>query len=433
MWANRLSSVGRSTIGSVCSGLAAQGGLLISGVLSSRILGPEDRGYLSLLILAPLILCHLGGMGLPLATTYFVGKAPASAGSIARLLVKPAVVQAIVFGAVEVLILRAYVQGRSTEVQQAAVLCGLLLPSWLASEYGYAFLQGQQRFAAFNVVRSWSKVLHAIILLAVFFLGVGTLPMVAASWLAVSWLESAVTLAVVGRGIVWAPGVGSSPRWREMARFGLTALPGAISPIETLRLDQAMVGWFMSPASVGIYVTAGALTNAPRFIAQSVGAIAYPYIAGLEQRATAWRATWRFFWLAFAISLVLAIVIAAAADALIPLLFGDAFAGAAPVAQLLLFAAALASGRRVLADGARGLGYPGLGTAAEAVSWGAILAAAPFLLSRNGTAGMAAALAIGSIVSLATLIVGLNAKRRWGGRMVAAPVAHDGIALVDRT
>jgi O-antigen/teichoic acid export membrane protein len=425
------SSVGRSTIGSFVSGAAAQAGLLGSGILSSRILGPEDRGYLALLILAPLILCHVGGLGLPLATTYYIGKTPASAGAIIRLLVKPALLQIAVFGVVEALVLRTYADGQPADVQRAALLCGLLLPSWLASEYGYAILQGQQRFGVFNVVRSWSKLLHALILAVIFALGRGSLPLVAGSWLAVSWLETAVTLLVVSRGVDWAFRPSPLPRLRQMARFGATALPGAISPIETLRLDQVIMGWFAAPAPVGIYVTAGSFTNLPRFVAQSVGVIAYPYVTAQAHRATAWRATWRFFWVSLLIALAMAGVVAALAETLIPLFFGDEFVEAVPVARILLLASALASGRRVLADGARGLGYPGLGTMAEVVSWSAILVAAPFLLGRYGTSGMAAALVIGASVGLVTLVVGLSGRSRGGAKSVTAHVSSDDIAMAE--
>ena len=205
-----------------------------------------------------------------------------------------------------------------------------------------------------------------------------------------------------------------------MARFGVTALPGAISPIETLRLDQAIVGSFLSPASVGIYVTAGALTNLPRFIAQSVGAIAYPFVVALDHCATAWRATWRFFWVTFVISMGLAGVIAALASTLIPTFFGEAFIAAVPVAQVLLLASALSSGRRVLADGARGLGYPGLGTMAEVLSWCVILVTSPYLLLQQGIVGVAMALPVVLLLGSWLLILGLNARSREGMKRIVA-------------
>ena len=48
--------------------------------------------------------------------------------------------------------------------------------------------------------------------------------------------------------------------------------------METFRLDQAVVGLFLTPAALGLYVVGLAFANLPRFIAQSVGYIAYPRI-----------------------------------------------------------------------------------------------------------------------------------------------------------
>ena len=59
------SSVGRSVVGS----LAASGGLqllvIVSGVLVARSLGPEDHGYLALLIVISGVFGLLGTLGVP--------------------------------------------------------------------------------------------------------------------------------------------------------------------------------------------------------------------------------------------------------------------------------------------------------------------------------------------------------------------------------
>lgn len=424
---NRLSDLQRSTIGSMLSGSVSQGGLLISGVLSSRILGPEDRGYLALLILVPVLLCHLGSLGLPLAATFFVGRTPARSGAIARSLIKPGLVQVLVVGAVQVVIFRQFTEGRPAEVQVAAAFCILLLPSWLATEYGFALLKGQQRFGALNLVRCWASLLQACILLGLIVFGIAGLPQVAASWLIVSCLETVVTLVVVVRGLERTAAVASDPSVPQMMRFGLKALVGAISPIETLRLDQIMVGWLLSPVAVGIYVTAGTVTSLPRFIAQSIGVIAYPHVAAQGERGSAWRLTWRFFWVTLAISLAAAGLLAAAAGILIPFFFGEDFAEAVPVARILLLAAALASGRRVLADGARGLGFPALNTVVEIASWGLLIVAMIFLTERWGTIGVATALAITAGFGLALLVLGLVVVGR-GGRRRATPTPQEDIA-----
>ena len=67
-----------------------------------------------------------------------------------------------------------------------------------------------------------------------------------------------------------------------------------MSPVELLRIDQAVVGLFLSTASLGLYVVALSFTNLTRFVAQSVGMVAYPHIAAEKDRARAWQSMWRF-------------------------------------------------------------------------------------------------------------------------------------------
>ena len=69
-----------AVVGSLASGLLGQLMLLVSGILVARTLGPTDRGYLALLVLLPAVLQHIGTLGLPLATTYFIARDEARRG-----------------------------------------------------------------------------------------------------------------------------------------------------------------------------------------------------------------------------------------------------------------------------------------------------------------------------------------------------------------
>ena len=55
----------RATISSVMTAFAVQLLSLASGMAAARMLGPEDRGYLALLMLVPVILTQLGGLSNP--------------------------------------------------------------------------------------------------------------------------------------------------------------------------------------------------------------------------------------------------------------------------------------------------------------------------------------------------------------------------------
>ena len=48
--------------------------LVVTGILSARLLGVEDRGNLAILSLLAFALSLVCGLGLPLAVTYFLSK-----------------------------------------------------------------------------------------------------------------------------------------------------------------------------------------------------------------------------------------------------------------------------------------------------------------------------------------------------------------------
>ena len=90
-----------------------------------------------------------------------------------------------------------------------------------------------------------------------------------------------------------------------------------------------------------------------------------------------------------------------------PFFFGQEFAGAVGLTGILLVGALFLGIRRVLSDAAKGAGRPGLGTIAEFASWVSLLPLLVILVPHFGVEGVAAALAISSALSLATLVIAL--------------------------
>jgi O-antigen ligase len=190
-----------------------------------------------------------------------------------------------------------------------------------------------------------------------------------------------------------------------LTRFGLKGFFGSVSPVEDFHLDQAAVALFLNPVSLGFYVVAQAFINLPRLVAQSVGVIAYPSVAGHRDPRLARRLLWRHFALGAALTLGAVTILEVAVPSLISLLFGAAFSEAVPIARILLIGAFCVSARRVLADGVRGAGYPMLGTIAEAASWMIMIPAMVVLPPVFGPEGVALAVTVAWAVSLITLLV----------------------------
>jgi O-antigen/teichoic acid export membrane protein len=396
--------------GSVVTGLVGQAVLIVSGVLAARILGVQDRGYLALLVLFPTVLAQIGSLGLPLAATFELSRDRSRWAEVIRTLQRPLVVQVVSLMLLHAGILVAVFWSDSHAVKVSALLSLCAAPAILGQSYGTAILQGQQRFLAFNVLRVLPATSYSIAVLSIFVVGGGDLQWVVGGWIVASVLSAAVTLLVAVRGVAVRSARRSAEALHSMLRFGIKGLLGWTSPVETFRLDQAVVGLFLTPFALGLYVVGLAFANLPRFIAQSVGYIAYPRIA-TRRGEEAWRELWQFFWLATGSSALVVLALELGVEWLVPAFFGDEFSAAVPLTRILLIGALFLSARRVLTDGAQGLGRPGLGTIAEVSSWAFLLPALGIFTPLWHARGVALALAVSSALSFAVLL-GLVLRNR---------------------
>jgi O-antigen/teichoic acid export membrane protein len=397
----------RATIGSVATGVWSQALLVLSGVISARTLGVEDRGRLALLALFPIVLAQLGAMGVPLAVTFRVASGRATARAAVRTVRSLALGQAglVVVAHLALLELLAF-PGQPGRMEMAGFITLAWTPAALLQMYAQALLQGQERFRAFNVLRVLPGMLASLLIGVIALAGEASLASLAAAWTAAYVIGAAASIAVGLRGASGSRGEAVEPRGAFVA-FGLRGLLGSSSPLETFRLDQAVVGLVISQAALGIYVVAVAFTNLPRFIAQSIGMVAYPRVAAEADEAAARRSLWTFAAVATAAASAVAGALALAAGWIVPLFFGSAFGAAVTPCRILLVASVFFSARRVLSDGARGIGSPGLGTVAEVVTWIILVPAVLVMAPLWGVNGVAAALSLAAAAGAVFLVAAL--------------------------
>lgn len=418
------SAASRSLAGSLIASVLSQLFLIVSGVLVARSLGPEDRGYLALLVVASGVCILIGTMGLPLAATYYIARERSKARQIAASLLRTSVFQVIGTLALQTAVVAALVMHEPGRVKAAALISLAMVPGILAFAFGTAFLQGQQRFAAFNVLRILPTALYVGAVVIVVLLDSADLVPIMTIWAAANFVCGFLALGIAVRGLPTEQPDGPPPARSQMARFGLKSLFGSISPIDTLRLDQAVVGLLLTPVALGFYVVAQALTNLPRIVAYSIGVVAYPQVASHKDPAAARRALWKYFFLGVTISALVVGALWIAAGQIVTVFFGSEFDEATSIARILLVGSLFMAARRVLTDGVNGLGHPGLGTIAEVASW-VLLVPAVALLLPFGVEGVALALTVawgGSLLLLLVLVgVGearLSSSWRWGRNLV---------------
>jgi O-antigen/teichoic acid export membrane protein len=414
-----------ATGGTIATGLLGQVVLIVSGVFAARLLGAEDRGHLALLVLVPAALAQIGALGLPVATTFYIAQNPQNARAIVHRLAPVYISQAALLLAVHAVILVVLVH-LSDIGWTPALLSLAVIPSSLVQQYGLAIFQGSQAFKRFNALRILPAGLYALGLTVLEIGGMGSLVVVTATWVGTSAVAAISTAVTSARALPEQSDDG--PSIREMCRFGARALIDATSPVEAFRVDQAVVGVFLSPTALGLYVVALAFTNLPRFISQSIGMVAYPRIAALRSHR-AGSEIWRYVALVVAIAGAAVVLLEVVMARVVPMFFGTEFTQAIPLARILLIASFLVAIRRVLADGLRGAGRPGAGTIAEVFSWIILFGGLAVLTPIYGIDGVVTALALAAGGSLIALVVlsrrFARAKRRTGPhtRRVPLPLA----------
>lgn len=428
-WIPSLSGVNRNVAGTIGTSLAVQGALVISGVAAARMLGVLDRGHLAMFILLSTVLPVICSLGLPLALTYWIARAPELAWALlGRVRFAFALlVAAVLIGHGVVLYLMFH--SSPTYVQVSAAVSWLSAPAMLLWIFGMAVLQGNQQFRALNISRVISPPITALLMACFWLVGIHSLLLATLTWTVLAWVTAIITSLAVLRGVSQRATQEDRerlPSLRSLVNFSLKALLGSVTPLEGFQLDQAIVGIFLSQATLGVYVVAVAFTNLPRFVAQGIGLVGYPHVAAAREGHDTARLIMRFMLTTLVLCGATVGIIEFGLPIVVPIMFGSAFHAAIGVARILLISALLFALRRVLSECARGAGRPGLGSVAEVISLVTLFPAVA-LLYHSGARGVALALVVAAFAGLAGMIVGLVSP---GLRRRRTAVALDGLAEV---
>lgn len=396
----------RDILGTIAASCAGQAILVLSGIGATRILGVEDRGHLALFNLLPTLLVLLGTCGLPIALTYFIARNPADARHVVVPILRLSVLLVSALTAADAGALALLDRAQPARVLIPAAISLPLVASNVAQVMGQAVLQGLQRYRAFNFWRVMPALLYAIAVGALYFTPAGNLLTLTIAFTATTSVIAACTLAVAVHSLPpLGPHTGERIRLRDVVRFGLSAVLGAVYPTEAFQLDQAAVGLFLPSVSLGLYVVAVSFTNLPRFIAQSFGTIAYPRAAAARTPPEARRVVLRFTAGGAVTSLVVCGALELSVGFLAPFLYGHAFAAAVPVTRILLISSFVVATRRLLADGLRGAGYPGIGSLGESVAMLLLLPLLAVLIPADGLNGAAIAVTASSATGFAVILL----------------------------
>ena len=119
------------------------------------------------------------------------------------------------------------------------------------------------------------------------------------------------------------------------------------------------------------------------------------------------------------------------------MLVGHEYEGAVTLVRILIVASSLTAVRRVLTEGARGRGEPGIGSIAELTAWIVFLPAVAVFGAAWEAEGVAWAMVVSSLAGLFAIVVGTGRRRKANHRsqnsLVTANAPTEGFPPADQS
>lgn len=379
---------------------------LATGIVVSASLGPDGRGELAALLLAPQFVGALSLIGLPTAYIYYSKADSAHAGQYfgsALLLSLPV---ACLAAAVTWTIMPVWLSGHATPTIGMARLLLLSLPFGVLIPLLTGVLDAHGRFGLAGAIQYLQPLGCASLLMPLLMLDsltpataavAYTVPVLLtfglAAWQAVRLLRPCPTLA--------AP---YCPRllWYGLRRYGFEVLASL-----STYLDQILVVYFLPAAAAGVYAAALSLSRVLGVMQDAVFSVLFPGLAG-RPLAEVMTVLGRAVRVSTASAVAAGSVLALLGPEAIALLYGPAFAGAILPFRLLLAATIVLGAARLLGHAFTATGRPGPVTLVEGIGVASTLLAIPLLLPRYGVDGAAAAVLLGSLGRLACTLACLK-------------------------
>lgn len=382
--------------------IAVQISLFVSGVVLARSLGPGGRGDLAVLLALPGVAVQLACVGVPSAATYYVAQNKSAVRVIARRLLPLAVLQATLAAGVLFVLIQIFLGGKLNDTHTATLVTVASVPSLVAQYYGIHVLQGLGDLRWFNFFRLANPAAFSLGLGLSLFFGLTV------TGAAVTWLVAGLVVAVALGIALWLKlrrvdhrlnTERPIPDRRQMVRFATTGFLAQVSPLETFRADTLMVASLFPSQIVGYYAVALSISNAPRFVADAIVAVAYPQISA--QSAKDGRASARRYMIAsFVACGGTALALALLSPLIVPLLFGHVFQPAVVIGVILVIGVGMVSVRRVGTDCLRALGRPAATTRIEVVTLGVLAVGFAGIGPLGDGKGVAAAVVVSGATGL---------------------------------
>lgn len=376
---------------------------MASGILSARLLGPEDRGLFVLVALVPSLTVSLGNLSLPFATAYIGTTRP----EMVRYLTSTTFWLSLLLSLGLVLIASLclfYVVPSNKQVALSTL-------TWYVWTIPFTFVlmsllgvdHGLGRFVRYNVFRILPPIFYVLGMGGMWLLGRTSLGGIALCNLAGTTVTAAVRSLMAWRSL--RPQFFSFRLALTLLKQGTVLHMPMLTSMLLMNIDSILLLHMLDAVFLGYYAAALAVAMGQYGLASAIMQVSFVTIARDSANETAVIRLARHVRYAQVVLLPVSVGIALTAHWLIPAFFGKLFAPAIPIAVPLVFAKGLYGLSVVFDTALRALGHSAVSAAANMLAVAIVVVTAPLLVDRFGAAGMAIGMCV-AMVSMLTFLCG---------------------------
>jgi len=185
---------------------------------------------------------------------------------------------------------------------------------------------------------------------------------------------------------------------------------GDISQLVNSRIDQFLIGVFLSSRELGIYTVAISVAGFTGIFANAVKTIMLPSVAGRESFQEKINETLKFFKKYWIFSIFFHTIFAVSLPIIVPLIFGNAYSESIIICQILVIGNFFINAKTVLSGGVSGMGFPEILSYVEAIGMIISLILSFLLIRINGLRGISIAISIAYFCQFLGLIIFTHKK-----------------------
>lgn len=380
--------------------LLLMGASLLSGSLAAHLLGPTGRGQLAAIQLWPLAITAIGSGGIVEAASYYSGRFREQSGVFgitATVMLAALAVPLVLIGVVAMPHLLAAEPSRIVTESRVYMF---IVPIIFFISIPLAVLRGRGDMRVWNVLRLTQPLGYVVILLVAAFLPVDRVTFVAFAMF--GWIAAHVVLSLaLLRWYLPGPHRFDSEQVGQMLRYSALSISATTPSWLNGRMDQLVMGAFLSPHLLGLYAVAVAWSLAVTPVSNAFGQVILPRLAGAQSSEDAAERLCATSRIASGINALMGLGFLLISPLAVYIVFGASFAPAIPATMVLVVAAVCLGMNQFLEEAVRGLGRPGLATVAELCGFAVTAVGLAVLLPRFGILGAALA----SLLSYATVLI----------------------------